>query len=247
MTAGEAHAAFLGLPLVDLDTLLGPAMTALVLAPHPDDESLGTGGLLALAAASGRPCPVAIVTDGSGSHPGSRAWPPARLAAAREREAREALHRLGQPPDAVHFLGHVDAELPCAGPCFERAVETVVGLARRGGCTVLAATWIADPHGDHLAVATIARAAARRLGARLLSYPVWGWTLAPAAPIRDPGPWRGARLDIARVLDRKRDAIAAHRTQHGLVVDDDPAGFVLPRALLDACDRPFEVFVETAA
>ncbi len=246
MTAGEAHAAFLGFPTVDLAGLLGDAR-ALVLAPHPDDESLGTGGLLALAAAAGRPCPVAVVTDGSGSHPGSRLWPPGRLAAAREAEARDALRRLGQPADAVHFLGFRDAELPCAGPVFERAVEAVAGLARRTGCTVLAASWIADPHGDHLAVATIARAAAARLGARLLSYPVWGWTLAAATPIRDRRPWRGVRLDIAAVLDRKRNAIAAHRTQHGLVVTDDPDGFVLPRALLDSCDRPFEVFVETAA
>ena len=247
MTAGEAHAAFLGFPLVDLDRLLGPEARALVLAPHPDDESLGTGGLIALAAAAGRACHVAIVTDGSGSHPGSRAWTPRRLAAARQSEAAEALRRLGQPAAAIDFLGHVDAELPCAGPAFERAVETVVGLARRTGSTVLAATWIADPHGDHVAVATIARAAARRLGARLLSYPVWGWTLAPGTTIRNDGALRGVRLDIAAVLDRKRDAVAAHRTQHGQVVDDDPDGFVLPRVLLDPCDRPFEVFIETSA
>lgn len=246
MTAGEAHAAFLGFPLVDLDALLGTGMRALVLAPHPDDESLGTGGLVALAAGARRPCHVLIVTDGSGSHPGSRSWPAARLASVRADEARDALRRLGQPAAAAEFLGLEDAAVPCRGPIFEAAVETVAATARREGCGVLVASWISDPHGDHVGTSLIAREAARRLGARLLSYPVWGWTLAPTATIRDERPWRGARLDVASVLDRKRDAIRAHRTQHGLVVDDDPEGFVLPRVLLDKCDQPFEVFVETA-
>ncbi len=243
MTAAEAHAAFRGFPLVGLEPLLGGG-TPLVLAPHPDDESLGCGGLIALSAEAARPCHVAVMTDGSGSHPGSRAWPPARLVAARETEAREALARLGHPADRVAFLGFEDAALPLQGPVFERAVDAVVGEARRFGCDVLVASWISDPHGDHVATSAVGRAAARRLAARLLSYPVWGWTLAPLTPIRDEAPFQGARLDIARVLDRKCHAVAAHRTQHGLI-DDDPDGFVLPRVLLDPCLQPFEVYVDT--
>ena len=82
MRAGEwLHRAERDLPLeAGLDRLLGPGGGALVLAPHPDDESLGTGGLIAACVAEGRRVHVAVVSDGAASHPGSRAWPPARLA-----------------------------------------------------------------------------------------------------------------------------------------------------------------------
>jgi hypothetical protein len=41
-----------------------------VLSPHPDDETLGTGGLIAEACTRGQEVDVIVVTDGSGSHPG---------------------------------------------------------------------------------------------------------------------------------------------------------------------------------
>jgi hypothetical protein len=54
---------------------------------------------------------------------------------------------------------------------------------------------------------------------------------------------RGWRLDITASLAAKRAAIAAHRSQHGGVIDDDPSGFVLPAALLAVFERPYEVFL----
>lgn len=246
MRAGDAHAAFLSLPPASPAELLR-GERALVLAPHPDDESLGCGGLIALAAAAGAPCAVAILTDGAASHPGSAAWPPSRLAREREAETRTALSRLGHPAERVDFLGFPDAALPDAGPGFEAAVAAVLARAERHDCRVLVAPWIADPHRDHEATQRIARAAARRSGLRLLSYPVWGWLLPADTAVPEPEPVRGVRLDVSAVRDAKRAAIAAHRTQHGAVVTDAPDAFVLPAALLDACDRTFEVFVETAA
>src|SRR5260370_23871041 len=45
-----------------------------------------------------------IVTDGTGSHPSSRTYPPGRLRALREREALQAVTILGLPPERLHFL-----------------------------------------------------------------------------------------------------------------------------------------------
>src|SRR5437762_25173 len=73
----------------------------LVLAPHPDDESLGCGGLIAEACGRGQDVHVVILTDGTGSHPNSRAWPRHRLKALREAEAREAVAALGLPPERL--------------------------------------------------------------------------------------------------------------------------------------------------
>lgn len=245
MKAGDAHAAFRAFPLVSFPELVGDG-AVLILAPHPDDESLGCGGLIARAAEAGRPCAVAMMTDGGGSHPGSRAWPRQRLGMMRRQEAIAALATLGQDPARTAFLGLPDQAVPCAGPGFEDAVGTVLHLARTHGCDTIAASWAADPHGDHVAVAAIARAAARRAGLRLLSYPVWGWMLPHDTEIDMDAELRGVRLDIGTVRPRKRAAVASHRSQHGLVVDDDPTGFVMPPGLLDACDQAFEVYIETA-
>jgi LmbE family N-acetylglucosaminyl deacetylase len=244
MKAGDALAAFRGLKRAHLPALTADG-TILVLAPHPDDESLGCGGLIALAAAAGRPCAVILATHGEASHPGSRAWPPERLASRRAEEALQALDILGQPRDRVAFLGLPDGGVPAAGDAFDAAVAMVVALAGRHGCATIAAPWIHDPHCDHAAVQLIARNAARRAGLRLLSYPVWGLTLAADTDIDQPSPIAGIRLDIGAVRGLKRQAVAAHRTQHGLVIADDPAGFVLPEVLLRACDHDTEVFIET--
>jgi hypothetical protein len=52
------------------------------------------------------------------------------------------------------------------------------------------------------------------------------------------------RLSIKKELDRKRRAIAAHRSQLGLVVHDDPDGFGLGAKELARFDRPYEIFIE---
>ena len=76
----------------------------------------------------------------------------------------------------------------------------------------------------------------------MASYPVWGLTLPPATVISDPTP-EGSRLDISAHLAAKRAAVNAHRSLRGLVIEDDPEGFVLPEALLDRLLRPHEYFI----
>ncbi len=54
-----------------------------VLAAHPDDETLGAGGLLSKAARSGIRVTVVVATYGEASHPGSTTHTAERLAALR--------------------------------------------------------------------------------------------------------------------------------------------------------------------
>jgi len=90
LKVSDVHAQWRALPTGTLEEVAGSG-TCLVLAPHPDDESLGCGGLIAACCAAGRPPVVAVLTDGSGSHPGSRAFPPTRLAAIRKAEVTAAV------------------------------------------------------------------------------------------------------------------------------------------------------------
>jgi LmbE family N-acetylglucosaminyl deacetylase len=241
--AERVLAGMAALPLTDLDAIIGPG-APFILAPHPDDESLGCGGLIAEACRRGRHPTVAILTDGSMSHPNSVAYPTERLVPLREEETRRAVAELGLPPGHVHFLRAKDGAAPQRGAAMLALAETLARLARERRAGVMLTTWEHDPHPDHLAANIVAREAARIAGLRLLRYPVWGWTL----PLRNwlpRTPIVGHRLAMGQHLPAKRRAIAAHVSQYTDLIADDPRGFRLPDRLLSALDQPWEVFLET--
>ena len=130
-----------GFPLSNLK--FAHARKVLVVAPHPDDETLGCGGLISLLAQNGSAFYIVFVTDGSASHRNSRAWPPARLAAQREQEARNALACLGIPNAALLFLRLPDANMPAPGtPRLGKRRsdrERCLATLRAGTCTLAVA------------------------------------------------------------------------------------------------------------
>ena len=212
-----------------------------VLAPHADDESLGCGGLLALLADAAQPATVVVVTDGTQSHPRSVTHPAPRLRALREAEARTAVAHLGHAT-RVEFLRFADCGLPAPGSdAFDRAADRLAALVDELRPHTLLVPWRRDPHGDHEATWRLAWAR-RQPDVRWIEYPVWAWTRPETAPTQaDASAWR---LDVTAVRDRKRAAIAAHRSQHGLVIHDDPGGFALPTTMLAAFDGPWELFLD---
>jgi LmbE family N-acetylglucosaminyl deacetylase len=215
-----------------------------VLSPHPDDESLGTGGLIALAGRRHQDATVISLTDGSGSHPNSRTFPRERLISTRRSELVEAARILGVAPDRIIELGLPDTAAPKSGPDFERAVTRVLQIVTASGADSLFVTWEHDPHCDHEAAACLAKQIRRLIpGLKLWAYPVWGWHISADQPITAPPP-AGLRLLIDDVLPVKRAAIAAHASQMTDLIDDDPSGFRFTKAQLAPFLRPFEYYVE---
>jgi LmbE family N-acetylglucosaminyl deacetylase len=229
------------LPLTPADVLLskGPI---LVMAPHPDDESLGCGGLLALAAQRGVVARVVIMTDGSGSHPGSTEFPPERLRGLREQEATQAVQALGLPADAVVFLRQPDGALPRTGPGADALVDEISAECVRIGAASLMSTWIFDGHGDHVTTAILAKRISRKSRTNLYYYPIWGLKLDPAARLGMYAKLRGWRIDIDQVLDRKRNAIACHRSQMSDLIKDSE-NIPLTADVYAPFSRPFETYV----
>lgn len=235
-TLGDWRARMVRAPEVDGERLVGPGALA-VLSPHPDDETIGASGLILAARRLARRVGVVALTDGEASHPGSRAVPPARLAAIRREEQRAAMAALGH--EAADWLR---LALPDGAsgrdPRFADAADEVSAFCERIGASALAAPHPDDPHPDHHAAAAIALAVRERLPRlRILFYEVWSRRLEDAAPFQDGGltPFRvrtdaGAKL---RALDR-------HASQLGRVVPDDPGGFALPDWFLRAMREPTE-------
>jgi LmbE family N-acetylglucosaminyl deacetylase len=170
------------------------------------------------------------------------AYPPHRLRALRRQEAIAAVEALGLPADHIHFLDQKDAAAPREGPAFDAIVETILRVTPPASTTAILAPWQHDPHCDHEAAALLAERVAALRNIRLVSYPVWGWTLPPASEIDEP-PSTGWRLDISHHLAAKRQAIGAHLSQHGRLITDDPTSFQLPSDFLTVFDCPFEIFL----
>jgi len=100
--------------------LWGEKRRILVISPHPDDESLAAGGLIAEAVKNGCSVHVVFLTSGDGFQRGLEIYrrklnpgPTEFLEYGRQRmaEAESALHRLGLRPEDITFLGYPDGGL----------------------------------------------------------------------------------------------------------------------------------------
>jgi LmbE family N-acetylglucosaminyl deacetylase len=240
MQAIEAMLMMQNFPIGSLPDVLGDG-GVLVIAPHPDDESLACGGLIAEACATDRPATVIVVSDGTGSHPRSRAYPRARLRALREAEARQAVSALGLPPRSLEFLRLPDRFVPSEGAGARAAVEQIIAAAKKVSASALFVSWRHDPHCDHQAAYSLARAAQRELGIALYEYSVWGAALKSSTHVTPVT--SGFRLRIGGHRARKRRAIAAHKSQVTRMIADDPTGFCLSSADLARFTGPYENFI----
>jgi LmbE family N-acetylglucosaminyl deacetylase len=219
-------AALDGEPLPPLDLSGCPGLV--VVAPHPDDETLGLGATIAQLAASGVDVQVVSVSDGGAAQPGM--WNQTRLETIRRYELRRAAGILGLPPPLA--LGLPDGQLADHEDGLAELLVEILGGAAPG--TWCAATWRGDGHPDHETVGRAAAQACARTGSTLLEYPVWMWHWASPA---DPEvPWDRARSVrvSGRALDRKRRAVQCFRSQlEPTGADTAPAlpAFVLQRLL----------------
>lgn len=209
-----------------------------LVAPHPDDEVLGVGGLLRLLLARGVPAELVAVTDGDASHPRSPTMTPARLVQARRAESVEALQRLGVAP-TVHRLGYDDGRVAESEGRLRAYLTALLGPSPAS--TWCLSTWEHDGHPDHEATGRAARDACAATGARLLSYPIWMWHWAMPADARVP--WDSAHaigLD-APTYAAKLAAIDAFDTQIRDLSGHGADAAVLPSHVLVRLTRSFEV------
>ncbi|PPK88322.1 LmbE family N-acetylglucosaminyl deacetylase [Neolewinella xylanilytica] len=219
--------------------------STVIFSPHPDDESLGCGGLISQLGDYGKDVRVVFVTDGSMSHPNSTKFPPEARAALRREEARKACSLLGVGPDRVFFLALPDGQVPSEWePTFSGVVSDLVALIAPWGVDTFVVPWRRDPHEDHRATWEICRSAANRLEQplRWVEYPVWMWEARNLVDLPREEEVIGWGLEIENKLAVKEAAIRAHASQWLGVIDDDPAGFQLPEEMIAKFLRPREVY-----
>lgn len=241
--AWRTSADLAALPSITHEVLLADAGRLVVVAPHPDDEVLGCGGLMALARARGLEVLLISLTDGENAYPDLDAWTPQVLGPFRRVELRTACGHLGVPAEAIVHLGLGDGALTQR---IDAAMQALLDHLRDNDLVMV--TWQADGHSDHEAAATAAAAAVKasaQSGIRLLQYPIWAWHWA--APHAGPFSTLDAvRLSLpAPAVAAKRAAMACLGSQTGDCTPSvqDP---ILPAFALERFHRDFEVFIAMA-
>lgn len=165
-----------------------PAASALVIAPHPDDEVLGCGGAIIRHVQSRTPVRVVVVTDGTlGADAGE--------AGRRKDESRAAAAILGY--GEPQFWDLPDQGLAYGEPLVERIADAI------GDADLVYAPSPLEMHPDHRALAMAAAEAVRRRGrgVRIAFYEV-------GVPLRP-----NTLLDISTVQARKQAAARCFGSQ----------------------------------
>lgn len=234
------------LPLSPVTTIA--ADTVLVVAPHPDDETLGCGGAIALLRSLGCAVRVLVISDGTMSHPRSRKYPANALRTLREAETQAATAVLGVEPSEVMFLRLKDGEIPTIeSPKFREAIARCQEyLSAFAPPNIIFLPWRHDPHPDHRATWQLIHTVLVSIPytPRLIEYPIWDWDPEQRSSLPNPEQVSLWRLDICEVVALKQQAIATYRSQTTNLIDDDPEGFCLTPEMLANFTRPWEVYLE---
>jgi LmbE family N-acetylglucosaminyl deacetylase len=257
LSAAEMLANPTALPIRSLSLLAQSPV--LVVAPHPDDETLGCGGTIALLRSLGCEVYTLVISDGTRSHPRSRKYPETALRTLREQETIAGLSILGVEPQSVTFLRLQDGAVPTPSEAgFSAAVDRCCTYLNQlsfnplswQSLQLILLPWRADPHPDHRASWQLIQTVLTELAItpRQLEYPIWDWDVQQRgkalAKGQDEGAFVGWRIDISAVLAEKRQAIAQYRSQVTDLIDDDPQGFRLVPEMIANFTRPWEIFFE---
>ena len=140
-----------------------------VVAAHPDDETLGASGCLQALHRAGAQVTLVVATDGDAAYPALGSAARRDLGRARRAELAAALRAQGLGEVPVHWLGLPDSGL--AGCSAELRASLAPLLT---GADAYLAPWTGDPHPDHQAAGEAAADVAP-VTAHGWSYPIWMW------------------------------------------------------------------------
>jgi LmbE family N-acetylglucosaminyl deacetylase len=212
--------------LADVPQWTAPRGTLVVVAPHPDDETLGAGGLIYSCARRRHAVLIVVLTDGECS-PDDLAKP-----GPRSREAQGASRILGEDQVRVLRLGFPGGQLK---QHMGEMIDALAGLVTHN--STLLAPFAEDGHPDHEAAAQACARVAHKHSLTLLQYPLWAWHHRRPQHLDLS---RACRFELsARAQRAKLRALACFKSQ----IEPGAGGACIPKQVLKYFARSFEVFV----
>ncbi len=215
--------------------------SAIVFSPHFDDETLGCGGLMIQKKRANATVKLVFMTDGSRSH--AHLIAPEELAKMRRQEGLDAARVLGLNEADVYTLSFNETRLE---EQISDAVTAVTQILSDVEPAQVFIPYSGEPRiwsHDHQATTAIIYAALKKHGrpVTVYEYPIWFWYSLPWMNLADNSrrnqlrilrisliSWFGLRvvrdfgwsLNIGAVLEQKRAALNAHRSQMERLIPD---------------------------
>lgn len=219
---------------------------ALVIAPHPDDETFGVGGLIALKKEKEVPVKVIFFTSGEASHISCCNISKEEVAGVRRKQALEAIGCLGLNSGEILWQDLQDGNIPCEGENgFEDSVRNLGEIFENEKPAEIYCPHPNDGWPDHEATSRIVMQAIKRSGsnARIIYYLVWSWYNARSLG-RKFFNWNKAwKLNIEPVFEKKISAIHCYLGGHKV-----PCGYPycgkIPWAVINCAKRRTEIFID---
>jgi len=185
----------------------------MVIAPHPDDETIGAGGLIAMQRARSLPVSVVFLTKGEASHLSCCGIDSAIVAARRQEQAKKAMAWWGVNKEALYWLGLPDSGIPNdKHPAFKKTVEDLAGIIIQESPDAIFCTHPNDGWLDHTNAAQLVKTVSQQKGlkAKIYWYYIWAafnlnhekWKIFCHQP------W--GSLDISPVSESKMVALSAY-------------------------------------
>jgi LmbE family N-acetylglucosaminyl deacetylase len=203
---------------------------AVVVAAHPDDETLGAGGFVSMMHARGTAITLVLASRGEASHAHS-------IAETRREECAEAMAEIA-PRSAVIELNIPDGELREHRDLLRDGVRKAIRDAE-----LIIAPWRGDGHRDHRIAGEVAVEIADEAGIAVLEYPLWMWHWAE--PEHSEVPWDHlVTLELdAPSRAAKHAALSKYRSQREAL---DGVAPIIHEGMAAHFSRKFETFVTRA-
>lgn len=153
------------------NTFIKPDGKVLILAPHPDDETLGCGGLIARLCTEKKTPHIAILTGGGGSLRGRSDISETDVVKARRKLTLDSSKQLGLPEENIHFFDFKDGDIDTRPENEMSRLKELIDNLNPDNILV--------PHNgegwpDHLAARQIGIELAPK-GSTIWEYCVWMW------------------------------------------------------------------------
>lgn len=187
----------------------------LILAPHPDDEIFGCGGIIAKSVNDGQKSKILFLSEGEASHKVCCNKSADQVGIRRKALANEIAEIIGLSASRLHFLSLKDGAFPHKGQeAFKRTATLIANVI---GNELPEAVFCPHPFegwADHIAAAELTVAAINMLPLesrpKIYYYCVWFWFSMPLSRVFHVK-WRNARLlDITPYLGVKKKTMRTY-------------------------------------
>ena len=216
----------------------------MIIAPHPDDEVFGCGGLISLARSHGNRVSIVFITNGGAAHSGCCNISPERLGLIRRRTAVRANSILGVDESNLTWLNVPDGEIPDTHhPDFKRLCNLIAQQFLRINPRVVMATHFMDVWPDHVATNHLVQAALAIYGKPVICYYYPSWLLLKTR-LRDflkLSQLKVVCVDIDAVVGTKEEAIKCYLSDINSICGKPYCG-ALPLGFVGLLRGQYELF-----